>query len=199
MKFPVPLSVSLPSPSFCLIYLIIYYSCSTVMYCTALFFSLLHSTVQYSNILYYALLYPYCTIFSSVVLVCNTLSTSSCISSSSSSSGTGSPPTGGSTPTLLYGYGGFGTYTSSMYSSSQPRIILSLFIFEISAIFLIYLYFLFCFTLLYIYVEISLTPSYAAVVGAGWLEKGGCYVSANIRGGGEFGPQWHQAAKKENR
>lgn len=56
-------------------------------------------------------------------------------------------------------------------------------------------------TLLYGYggFEISLTPSYAAVVGAGWLERGGCYVSANIRGGGEFGPQWHQAAKKENR
>ena len=47
--------------------------------------------------------------------------------------------------------------------------------------------------------EISLTPSYAAVVGAGWMEKGGCYVTANIRGGGEFGPQWHQSAKKENR
>ena len=146
MKFPVPLSVSLPSPSFCLIYLIIYYSCSTVMYCTALFFSLLHSTVQYSNILYYALLYPYCTIFSSVVLVCNTLSTSSCISSSSSSSGTGSPPTGGSTPTLLYGYGGFGTYTGIMYSSSQPRIIsqnsfiLSLFIYFGLFIFSVLLY-----------------------------------------------------------
>ena len=56
-------------------------------------------------------------------------------------------------------------------------------------------------TLLYGYggFEISLTPSYAALVGSGWLEKGGCYVSANIRGGGEFGPSWHQAAKRENR
>ena len=60
----------------------------------------------------------------------------------------------GSTPTLLYGYGGF---------------------------------------------EISLTPSYTATVGVGWLEKGFCYVQANIRGGGEFGPSWHQAALKEKR
>jgi len=63
-------------------------------------------------------------------------------------------PLDGSTPTLLYGYGGF---------------------------------------------EISLTPSYAAGVGASWLEKGYAYVQANIRGGGEFGPRWHQAALKENR
>ena len=48
-------------------------------------------------------------------------------------------------------------------------------------------------------VEISLTPAYAAVVGSCWLEQGGCYVCANIRGGGEFGPSWHQAALKENR
>ena len=32
-----------------------------------------------------------------------------------------------------------------------------------------------------------------------WLEKGGCYVEANIRGGGEFGPQWHSCAKKAHR
>eukprot|EP01041_Mallomonas_annulata_P005263 gene5263-10532_t len=63
-------------------------------------------------------------------------------------------PLDGSTPTLLYGYGGF---------------------------------------------EISLTPSYQGVTGAAWLEAGGCYVMANIRGGGEFGPQWHQAALKANR
>ena len=60
----------------------------------------------------------------------------------------------GSTPTLLYGYGGF---------------------------------------------EISLTPGYSGGVGKGWLEKGGVYAVANIRGGGEYGPRWHQAALKANR
>jgi prolyl oligopeptidase len=63
-------------------------------------------------------------------------------------------PADGSTPTLLYGYGGF---------------------------------------------EIPLVPSYAAVTGAAWLERGHVYVIANIRGGGEFGPAWHQAALKEKR
>jgi prolyl oligopeptidase len=77
-------------------------------------------------------------------------------------------PLDGSTPTLLYGYGGF---------------------------------------------EISLPPVYSGVVGAGWLDttsttsstagttacKHRCYVMANIRGGGEFGPAWHQAALRENR
>ena len=60
----------------------------------------------------------------------------------------------GTTPTLLYGYGGF---------------------------------------------EISLTPGYQASTGVAWLEKGYAYVQANIRGGGEFGPTWHQAALKEKR
>lgn len=56
-------------------------------------------------------------------------------------------------------------------------------------------------TLLYGYggFEISMTPSYAAGVGAAWLERGGVYVLANIRGGGEFGPRWHEAALKEHR
>ena len=63
-------------------------------------------------------------------------------------------PMDGTTPTLLYGYGGF---------------------------------------------EISLTPGYSGAVGKGWLEKGGAYAVANIRGGGEYGPRWHQAALKANR
>lgn len=60
----------------------------------------------------------------------------------------------GSTPTMLYGYGGF---------------------------------------------EISLTPTYLQGFGKLWIENGGAYVIANIRGGGEYGPAWHQAALKENR
>ena len=63
-------------------------------------------------------------------------------------------PLDGTTPTLLYGYGGF---------------------------------------------EISLRPSYSGNVGKLWLEKGGAYVLANIRGGGEFGPDWHQAGLKGER
>jgi prolyl oligopeptidase len=56
-------------------------------------------------------------------------------------------------------------------------------------------------TLLYGYggFEISMVPTYSPSVGIGWLEKGGVYVVANIRGGGEFGPRWHQAALKANR
>jgi prolyl oligopeptidase len=60
----------------------------------------------------------------------------------------------GTTPTLLYGYGGF---------------------------------------------EVSLTSSYSATVGKAWLERGGVYVLANIRGGGEFGPAWHRSAQNEHR
>lgn len=60
----------------------------------------------------------------------------------------------GSTPTLLYAYGGF---------------------------------------------QISMRPSYSGGIGRMWLERGGAYVLANIRGGGEFGPAWHQAGLKGNR
>lgn len=63
-------------------------------------------------------------------------------------------PADGSTPTLLYGYGGF---------------------------------------------EIPLVPGYDPLSGAAWLERGHVLVIANIRGGGEFGPAWHQAALKEKR
>jgi len=47
--------------------------------------------------------------------------------------------------------------------------------------------------------EIANTPSYNSHTGAAWLERGGVYVLANIRGGGEFGPQWHRAGLKEHR
>jgi prolyl oligopeptidase len=47
--------------------------------------------------------------------------------------------------------------------------------------------------------EISLQPAYSGSVGRAWLEKGGVYVIANIRGGGEYGPRWHKAALKANR
>jgi prolyl oligopeptidase len=60
----------------------------------------------------------------------------------------------GTTPTLLWGYGGF---------------------------------------------EVSYTATYNAMAGRGWLQNGGVYVLANIRGGGEYGPRWHQAALKANR
>ena len=63
-------------------------------------------------------------------------------------------PMDGSTPTILYGYGGF---------------------------------------------EISLTPNYLSGLAGLWVEQGGAYVVANIRGGGEYGPEWHQAALKANR
>ncbi|MEN3275228.1 MAG: prolyl oligopeptidase [Massilia sp.] len=47
--------------------------------------------------------------------------------------------------------------------------------------------------------EVALKPAYSGMIGTGWLEQGGVYVLANIRGGGEFGPRWHQAALKEHR
>jgi len=56
-------------------------------------------------------------------------------------------------------------------------------------------------TLLYGYggFQVSMNPAYSAVMGRNWLEQGGAYVLANIRGGGEFGPNWHQAGLKTNR
>lgn len=56
-------------------------------------------------------------------------------------------------------------------------------------------------TLLYGYggVEVSMQPYYSSTIGKNWLEKGGVYVMSNIRGGGEYGPSWHQAALKMNR
>jgi prolyl oligopeptidase len=47
--------------------------------------------------------------------------------------------------------------------------------------------------------EISETPHYSAIEGKLWLEKGGVFVLANIRGGGEFGPAWHEAGLKTHR
>ena len=56
-------------------------------------------------------------------------------------------------------------------------------------------------TILYGYggFEVSLTPGYSANAGRLWVGKGGVYVVANIRGGGEFGPAWHEAALKLHR
>lgn len=63
-------------------------------------------------------------------------------------------PMDGSTPTIMFGYGGF---------------------------------------------QIPYPPAYKPEMGKLWLENGGAFVIANIRGGGEFGPNWHQQALKENR
>ena len=60
----------------------------------------------------------------------------------------------GSTPTLLYGYGGF---------------------------------------------QVSQVPNYSGTMGRLWLEQGNAYVVANLRGGGEFGPDWHQGAQLANK
>jgi prolyl oligopeptidase len=56
-------------------------------------------------------------------------------------------------------------------------------------------------TILYGYggFEIPMTPNYSGTIGAGWLEWGGVWVLANIRGGGEFGPEWHRTALREGR
>ncbi len=47
--------------------------------------------------------------------------------------------------------------------------------------------------------EISMTPSYSGATGLAWLERGGTYVVANIRGGGEYGPEWHTQVLRAGR
>jgi prolyl oligopeptidase len=47
--------------------------------------------------------------------------------------------------------------------------------------------------------EISMTPYYSGLTGKLWLERGGSFVLSNIRGGGEFGPAWHEAGRKTKR
>ena len=56
-------------------------------------------------------------------------------------------------------------------------------------------------TLLYGYggFEVALNPWYSGGYGRAWFERGGVLVVANIRGGGEFGPAWHQAAILEHK
>ena len=56
-------------------------------------------------------------------------------------------------------------------------------------------------TILYAYggFQISMLPTYSASIGKIWLANGGVYVLANIRGGGEFGPKWHEAGLKTKR
>lgn len=56
-------------------------------------------------------------------------------------------------------------------------------------------------TLMYAYggFNVAEQPNYSGSRGIGWIERGGVYVLANVRGGGEFGPEWHKSAMKEKR
>ncbi|MGF1688932.1 prolyl oligopeptidase family serine peptidase [Photobacterium japonica] len=56
-------------------------------------------------------------------------------------------------------------------------------------------------TILYGYggFQASMEPFHSSLIGKNWLERGGVFVLSNIRGGGEYGPEWHQAALKHNR
>ena len=47
--------------------------------------------------------------------------------------------------------------------------------------------------------DLALNPSYVDEAGTAWLERGGIHVVANIRGGGEYGQEWHRAALREKR
>mgnify|MGYP003338703813 CR=1 FL=1 len=47
--------------------------------------------------------------------------------------------------------------------------------------------------------EISRQPAYSGAIGRTWIARGGVYVLANLRGGGEYGPAWHQAAVRERK
>jgi len=47
--------------------------------------------------------------------------------------------------------------------------------------------------------QVPRLPGYLGTTGKLWLERGGAYVLANLRGGGEFGPGWHQTAIRENK
>lgn len=56
-------------------------------------------------------------------------------------------------------------------------------------------------TLLYGYggFEVAMQPNYLSFIGKVWVERGGVYVLSNLRGGSEFGPEWHKSVLKENR